>query len=220
MEKQTLEARLELYVTEKKTTDNQPNKLLLAASAVAGVGAVLVPPPAEAAVVYSGERRDKISAGSLMQTVDFDGDGNGEFIFSLYADGTTYYSQILNVGERPDVQVIKDGNDPGKLQSNYTISSKKQFSTVDNDILAATLTSATGKFLDEKGFLGVKFKVGDNTHYGWIQYEANGDASVGTIIDWAYEDTPGKGIKAGSTISMKSFNWNLFLPAIINGHKQ
>jgi len=86
---------------------------------------------------------------------------------------------------------------------------------------------ASGDFLgsNDGGYLGVKFEINSATHYGWIQYKANSDASVGTIIDWAYENTPDKAIKAGATVSIddiddNNFNWNLFLPAILAGAKK
>ena len=212
MKQQTLDQRLSAYAVAVESRDTPSCKLLFAASAIAGMGAILIPPPAEAAIVYSGVQNKEVKEGGNTQTVDFNVDGNPEFTFSLYSY-SSYYSQMLVV-TGTEAQAIKDIGDPVNLPGNYTISSQKNFSTVSFDDLANT-GSAPGDFLNTKGFLGVIFIIGSDTHYGWIQFQTNEDASKGTIIDWAYEDTPGKEIKAGK----KNFNWNLFLPAITAGSR-
>jgi hypothetical protein len=54
------------------------------------------------------------------------------------------------------------------------------------------------------GFLGLRFNIGANTHYGWIRLNMGlGDpvpAYPTTIVDWAFEDTPGTAIDAGAGI--------------------
>lgn len=48
------------------------------------------------------------------------------------------------------------------------------------------------------GFIGVRFDIASSEHFGWIQYTATSDTS-GTVVQWAYEDTPGTPILAGNT---------------------
>jgi hypothetical protein len=55
-----------------------------------------------------------------------------------------------------------------------------------------------GSFLGKKGYIGVKFDVGPQTDYGWIKFQATSDASTGTILGWAYNDS-GDPIRAGDT---------------------
>lgn len=223
MKQQTLEQRLESYGVSVQRKCDPPSSLLFAASAVAGVGAILVPPPAEAAIVYSGMQEDKevkiVGGGVQTQTVDLDGDGNVEFKFDLSfisASGSTdSFVQKLAVSAGGTAQVIKSNNNPARLEGNYTVSSLKVFEGVASDDLAASNTSVSGNFLNKQGFLGVKFEISNETHFGWIQYKANIDASIGTIIDWAYEDIPDKAIKTGEK---SSFNWTLFIPAITAGN--
>ncbi|MBU1419500.1 MAG: hypothetical protein KKI15_13480 [Proteobacteria bacterium] len=216
MKMQTLAERLEFYVTLEGSKEHSPNKLLLAASAAASVGAILVPPPADAAIVYSGVQNKVVSAQQVQQQIDLNDDGTFEFTFRLSAFVPVTYSQQLAVAGT--ASVIKDSVNakPTRLVSNYMISSQKSFFSVNSDDLAVYAPSVLvgGNFLGQQGYLGVKFKIADNTHYGWIQYKAVNNASVGTIIDWAYEDIPGKAIK-----TPKKFNWNLFLPAITAGNK-
>ncbi len=223
MKQQTLDQRLESYGVTVESKDTPSCKLFFTASAVAGMGAILVPPPAEAAIVYSGlqEGIEVKVVGDIVQTqtVDLDGDGNAEFTFDLFPPGfatTYYYSQI--VSSSGNAAVIKDDRGiPERLTGNYSISSQKKFQTADGSDLANNYPGGySGNFLNKQGCLGVRFEVSGNTYYGWIQYKTNENASIGTIIDWAYEDTPGKAIKAGAK---KNFNWNLFLPAIISANK-
>lgn len=61
--------------------------------------------------------------------------------------------------------------------------------------------SCDGPFAETPGYLGVRFDIGANTHYGWIQLVTavgEGVRSV-TIIDWAYNDEPGVPIHVGTT---------------------
>ncbi|MBU0945859.1 MAG: hypothetical protein KJ804_16070 [Proteobacteria bacterium] len=215
MKKKTLAERLELYVMVEGSKKHSSSKLLLASSAVVSVGTILIPPPAEAAIVYSGVQNKVVSAGQGPQQVDFNGDGVFEFTFKLSAFAPYTYSQKLAVTGTA-AKVIESEGKPSRLNGNYTISSQRLFASVNNDDLAVGGTSAAtgGNFLGAQGYLGVTFEIDSNSHYGWIQYKANNDASVGTIIDWAYEDTPGKAIK-----TPKKFNWNLFLPAMTAGRK-
>jgi hypothetical protein len=70
------------------------------------------------------------------------------------------------------------------------------------------------------GFLGAKFDVGGNSHYGWVRLDvlSNGAGGVGTMIfkDFAYESTPDTGIDTGDTgplgIGDQAFNdFNYFI---------
>jgi hypothetical protein len=49
------------------------------------------------------------------------------------------------------------------------------------------------------GYIGVKFNVGDQTDYGWIDFGESADGSVGTIYGWAYDDSGGP-MAAGAPI--------------------
>lgn len=215
MKQQSLDKRLNLYLSEKGSRDVSANTLLLAASAVAGVGAALVPPPAEAAIVYSGVlQENEVKVGAESYKVDFDADNNPEFTFELVTETGGSYFQYLKA--KSSAEVIKSNDNPARLVSNYAVLDNANFSNIGLTSELAFVDSGNGgNFISgEPGFLGIRFEIDGLKHYGWIQYKANSDATIGTIIDWAYENTPGKAIKTGDK---KNFNWNLFLPAIIAG---
>lgn len=49
------------------------------------------------------------------------------------------------------------------------------------------------------GYLGISFKKGGNTHYGWVKMAYNPNEGSVTVYGFAYEGTAGKSIKAGAT---------------------
>jgi hypothetical protein len=54
--------------------------------------------------------------------------------------------------------------------------------------------------LTTPGLVGIAFKqtVGGPVHYGWIRLTINNVSPGGTIVDWAYENTPGAPMYAGA----------------------
>ncbi len=218
MKNQTLDERLRQYETAGQGIGYGSKGMLYALSAVSGAGLLLGAVPAEAAIQYSGLQNQNVNATQNSFKVNFDGAGDPDFTFRLFSSS----SQLLSAfqGTAPAGQVIKNNGQPANLISNYAVSSQRVFAAVSSEELALGNSSVydPGNFLNQQGYLGVTFQLNGNTHYGWIQYKANVDATVGTVIDWAYEDIPGAVIKTGDT-GKKKFNWNLFLPAIINGKK-
>ena len=79
------------------------------------------------------------------------------------------------------------------------------------------MTMENGEFLNTTGYAGMRLTDGANIYYGWIQVSVtdyNSSAITGTLIDWAYENTPGQAIQAGA-IPEPSTAGLLFLGATI-----
>ena len=77
------------------------------------------------------------------------------------------------------------------------------FGTVTtSDTQAITLSaSQAGNFCGAGDkYLGVRFDLSGDTHYGWIRVNVAADCSRITIKDYAYEDAPDTPIKAGDGI--------------------
>ncbi|NRR93276.1 T9SS type A sorting domain-containing protein [Winogradskyella undariae] len=54
------------------------------------------------------------------------------------------------------------------------------------------------------GYLGLRFNISGNTHYGWARLDIDGGGSVWTVKDFAYHDTPDTPITAGQqTLSIE-----------------
>ena len=63
------------------------------------------------------------------------------------------------------------------------------------DIVSLT----AGDFIDNGNlFFGVKFELGTNIHYGWVQVKVATDASSGIIYDFAYQSIADSSILAGN----------------------
>jgi len=56
---------------------------------------------------------------------------------------------------------------------------------------------SAGDFLGQEKFLGVRFYIGAEQHYGWIRVSLGDLVDPVTIFDWAYEATAGVRILAG-----------------------
>jgi len=55
--------------------------------------------------------------------------------------------------------------------------------------VGATGGSSGGAFLDNSGYIGLRFDRSGIVKYGAIGFEANDHASVGIIRDWAFDDS-------------------------------
>lgn len=75
------------------------------------------------------------------------------------------------------------------------------YMTISSDVF--TGFGLHGPFHDT-GLIGIKFNIGANQHYGFIEYAGLNDehdvgrGSFGLILGWAYESTPGATIIAGA----------------------
>lgn len=58
-------------------------------------------------------------------------------------------------------------------------------------------SDVVGDFPDNERYLGVRFYIGSERHYGWIRINMNRFINPLTIVDWAYETEPEKTILAG-----------------------
>ncbi|MFZ4741567.1 MAG: T9SS type A sorting domain-containing protein [Bacteroidales bacterium] len=191
----------------KKTNTNFENKLKAystLALGVLGVGAL------NAQVVYHDVNPDRIltaTAAADTMLVDLNADGINDFQFNLRTYGTA------NI--QADIRSIDTNNLVlGTLQAytslgyalplalNAPINSTNTnwHAGVGQMVLASVYNSTNygtcGGAADK--YLGVRFKAGANTHYGWIRVSdvATTGANV-TVKDWAYNSTAGAAINAG-----------------------
>jgi hypothetical protein len=50
------------------------------------------------------------------------------------------------------------------------------------------------------GFMGLRFKISGQTHYGWVRLDVAGDAKSAVIKDYAYNSIPDSGIIANANL--------------------
>ncbi len=206
-----------------KTTDKTSlNKRLLQYSVVAGAALSLASPQeASAAVHYSGVQNILVdtNSGFALDMDTFSGNShpNPDFYFynSAYTGPTLPYAFNGVYGLNYSNELLV-GTTSGLFTVKYLVESIP-FSNRLQDITATPppgftyyatlnarvaftpgLTFTFGNFVGTPGYIGVRFLIGANTHYGWIQIQSAADLTSTTIIDWAYEDQPDTPIHVGS----------------------
>jgi len=55
----------------------------------------------------------------------------------------------------------------------------------------------SGNFAGQEKFLGVRFYIGDQQHYGWVRANLQDNMYELNIVDWGYQNLPDSGIIAG-----------------------
>lgn len=100
-------------------------------------------------------------------------------------DGSAGFITLPQVSSGATVGWLADGNagGPGYVNSQFTV--------------APTNT----------GYIGLKFIIAGNDHFGWIRITVAPQSTVAgshpraiTVHEWAYEDVPGQGLEAGAGI--------------------
>ncbi len=55
-------------------------------------------------------------------------------------------------------------------------------------------------------YLGLRFLIGANTHYGWARLDVSASGDSFTVKDYAYNTVPGQSITAGQTLGVDEFS--------------
>lgn len=187
------------------------------ATAVAA-GVLAAAPAADAQVVYNNVFPDILidsstipgDSVSLGLFIDFDEDGDSEVILIESAGiPYSYAAWSGSQGDGPDSLIAIVGQTfVGAFTYNYFIPlssgatiSSGNVNPVANYYFFPTFTyqgyNPTGWLSAGQAFAGVQFNLDGNTHYGWIRLDFGGTAGSFTVLDYAYEATPGAPITAG-----------------------
>lgn len=182
------------------------------AAGAAGLGLVSVAQPAQAEVVYTPAH---ITIDDIQRRyfLDLNNDGIRDFDF-LYSYGQVGSSYFVSVGvhgasSRPSnsVQLGKQGEGYANARkAGGKIGRKKKYSE-NRERMAEIIyiqggtTQQIGSWLNVKDrYLGFRFKIGLETHYGWARLNIHFDSPrtiKATLTGYAYETTPNKPIVAG-----------------------
>ncbi|MCF8145132.1 MAG: IPTL-CTERM sorting domain-containing protein [Deltaproteobacteria bacterium] len=211
----------------KKKSTLPPGSLRHAAAYATAAGAAMaVTAPAQAAIHWSGPKDLVVNRDHTPVAVDLNGDGIGDFSFvhygtvysKYYGTNTTLFftNQLMGLTGNTGNSAVGSTHYPVpyRLQQGDMVSQGMAGAWTYYGYLAAgvfyrihtagtytyTTSYRVGNFINQEGFLGVRFQIDGNTHYGWIAFEGTWDPpgwSEGRIAGWAYEDVPGKSIAAG-----------------------
>jgi hypothetical protein len=199
--------------TSKKSSQGLLEKRLMAYSLVAG--SVLAHSAARADV-HKSSPNVVLSNDNEFFNVDF---GTGtKFQIRLDKvinyDPTSYTAFTINkVGiytSTTGAGFSDSGSYARALNFSVTVDSNGNFTGPGTDKNMAFFSGASaipvhtaGQFRNTTGkYLGLRFKIGAYTHYGWVQVDVDYYVDQVTINEMAYEDFPGVGILTGSDVSL------------------
>ena len=101
---------------------------------------------------------------------------------------SSFTPTVLNTGD----EISAAGNFAGSSTNPLAVNA------LVNAGLAGTFPITQGAFLDQNyKYLGAKFTVGANTHYGWVQLSIPASAETITIHSYGFNQTPDASVLAG-----------------------
>jgi hypothetical protein len=203
------------------------HKKLKSYSALAGT-LIAAGTTAEAQIVYTDVSPDATVATGATYDLDLDNNSVVDFQFALVHDtyvltgtfGTfpiaydfavivpntdNAIDTVSSPESGPAPHVVNDPIGSGLLFVDASVASYQLLGIAYAGSLAAY---NHGNFLGQNDkYIGLRFKIGTNDHYGWVRVDLNADATLLTIKDYAYDATPNTGLLAGATAT--SINDNL-----------
>jgi hypothetical protein len=178
----------------------------LAASA-GGVALLALAQTSEAKIIYS--KADQFIGTNGVYALDLNHDGAIDFLIKQRAAGTEI-SWFASLGAKEAFgNAIEGGNGlVAALYKGAPIGSHQQF--IRNTYASGEVMfvggctgdegncSSTGQWRNVKRrYLGLKFQIGGETHYGWARLNVSN--FTGTLTGYAYETVVNKSIRAGQT---------------------
>ncbi len=191
----------------KKQLQNKLTKYSAAAGA-----AVLAVGSTQAQIVYTDVNPDFIHGGNEIQAgLDLNNDGTADF--AIASIDTTVAAQNNALIETTLVAPLVTGNEiAGIVPTSFNYALALNSGTAINSTtnwIADTCTMAYrvngASPYDEQWngvtdkYLGLKFLIGGNTHYGWARLDCLGD--TWTLKDYAYDATANAPINAGAMVA-------------------
>lgn len=182
------------------------------AASAAGVSMLALAQPAEAKIVYTPAHITIEPRTSL--PLDLNNDGVNDFLLSNWQYGHVSHLSIIQGAPANEVVVEKptDGapaeyGAAADLFAGVLISPKRFFANVGSMAQFATFSgissSSNGVWKDAHNrYLGLKFLVNGETHYGWARLTVTANRGIAaTLTGYAYETIPNRPIIAGKISS-------------------
>lgn len=179
------------------------NAYALAATA-AGVGMLALTPPAQAEIVYTKAHVVIGRYAVLSYDIDLNGDGTGDVTINLASrvgDSHNFLRASRALG-------IDLGGVRCALKAGSRIGPKKHFSATAGLLTVTGGSNSTYGFASDTrngwkngAYLGIKFLINGEVHFGWARMTVKTQMSGITILvsGYAYETIPNKPIIAGKT---------------------
>ena len=161
-----------------------------------------VGPAAQGNVIFTDVNPDLI--GPTIE-IDLDKGGAVDFRLEIVASGSQQKSNLVPLATNTSAGIVQTlNNNADRLSAGETIGVGASFSGVTDTRTLYDGGSTTPANFDwavgTRGFLGLRFDLNGNTHYGWADVSLNSDAGglYHTLHGYAYENTPAATILAGA----------------------
>lgn len=200
------------HLHDKKNLSSRLAGYALTGSALMAMGSM-----ANAQVIHSGPKNLPVTDPLTPVSIDIDGDLVDDFTLGL-AQLSTLWNSYASTNS---AWVINNGS--SVYQGSWITKSAGEIvhALSSGDIIAASTSWGndgtaywnigyygpmfTGINCEFQGqgdmFMGVRFYIGANQHYGWVRLNVPADVTSMTIVDWAYQETPGAGLIAGDLVA-------------------
>lgn len=203
-----------------ESRDRLQGRLLSYTLAATAVGlSPLAAPPAQASVVYTPVDV-AFSQGTIF--IDLNADGTDDFLITdkmFQGNGGILGGRRVALGGSPSASVVLQGTEAAAMQAGAEISSVRTFKNVhDPRVVMGGVRSYFGGSTGtcclvsygnwghaENLYLGLKFQINGQTHYGWARVSVNLSGHVSTphirvvLSGYAYESNADTPILAGDT---------------------
>jgi len=165
---------------------------------------------ADAQIVYTNIRDTILSQDqhSNILFLDLNNDGHVDFRFKA-GEANDAYIGVGGTGNSMIAFTVSESNNPVlypfRLDYLHPIDVNQQWGHHTFGLLAMGTSGGDTEFdavdalpfTTTDGYLGVRFKIGADQHYGWIRMDVQADAKWLVIKDFAYNAKPGAPINAG-----------------------
>ncbi len=195
----------------QRTLETKLRNYSIAASGMASIAGLMFASPANAEVVATPANQQMHGYFNIYQ-VDLNNDGIADASISVYTFDYCCSSGAWDDGQDMTVKGAQSGNEvvvnqkkwafPGKRgqligpMDSFAPGAVMAYHQADGDQSFSTHHTSGPWFKMYHRFVGVKFLINDEIHYGWIRLNIPGPGG-GTITGYAYETVPNKPITAG-----------------------
>jgi len=204
--------------TQERLSSKLEKKLAayISAAGAAGVG-LLATQSAEAKIVYTPANQQLVfQCNGCQIPFDINSDGIPDILFTW---GTLGYGSYIAVGPAAGNGIIGAPGSAAALVWGVRVGPKDAFVTRPELMRAVSAChskcSTRGPWANVYNrFLGVKFVISGQTHYGWVNLNMHSGA---VITGYAYETVPNQpliaGVKSGPTVANASAPADLLAPS-------
>jgi hypothetical protein len=206
-----LDSELGTYVAAAGATASANHDLAAAAICAIGLGSLAIAPIANAEIVYTSANQSigGNPNGASFLAIDLNNDGIVDLSVSAYNfvsfSSGDHLFRDTDAFAKPDnlilatTQGLAAADVPGQIigprghfQRDGVMATSRFNGGTGN-----TFSSSKGQWLHAKNrYLGVKFLINGETHYGWARLNAS--AGSATLTGYAYETIPNRPIPAGA----------------------